>query len=313
MTTNTLPPAIFLMGPTGTGKTDLAVAIQQHLPVELISVDSALIYKGMDIGTAKPDAATLAQAPHRLVDFLDPSQPYSAASFREDALREMADITASGRIPLLVGGTMLYFRALEHGLSILPNANPEIRAALLAEAEQWGWQHLHNQLRAIDPIAAERIHPNDPQRLQRALEVYRLTGQSLTELQQATQQDKCPYQLLKIALLPENRNWLHERLAQRFDIMLEHGLLAEVEKLFQREDLSCTLPAIRSVGYRQVWEYLEGKMDYNTMRNRAMVATRQLAKRQITWLRSETDLHIYSPERVDLPSIIFNVSAFIDR
>lgn len=313
MTTTSLPPAIFLMGPTGTGKTDLAVAIRQQLPVEIISVDSALVYKGMDIGTAKPDAATLALAPHRLIDFLDPLEPYSAATFRDDALKEMADITTSGRIPLLVGGTMLYFRALEHGLSVLPNANPEIRAEILVEAEQLGWQHLHDQLRSVDPVAAKRIHPNDPQRLQRALEVYRLTGQTLTALQQATQQDKCPYRILKIALLPENRNWLHERLAQRFDIMLEHGLLAEVEKLFQRGDLSCALPAIRSVGYRQVWEHLEGKMDYNTMRNRAIVATRQLAKRQITWLRSETELQSYSAENLNLPSIIFNVSAFIDR
>ena len=313
MTTATLPPAIFLMGPTGTGKTDLAVAIRQHLPVEIISVDSALIYKGMDIGTAKPDAATLAQAPHRLIDFLDPSQAYSAANFREDALREMHDITAAGRIPLLVGGTMLYFRALEQGLSILPDADPTIRTQLLSEAETWGWHYLHDQLKSIDPIAAERIHPNDPQRLQRALEVYRITGQSLTDLQRATQQAKCPYRLLKLALMPENRQWLHERLAQRFDIMLEHGLLVEVEGLFQRGDLSCVLPALRSVGYRQVWEHLEGKIDYNTMRNRAIVATRQLAKRQITWLRSETGLHLYNPEQLSLPSIIYNVSAFIDR
>ncbi|WP_020558114.1 tRNA (adenosine(37)-N6)-dimethylallyltransferase MiaA [Thiofilum flexile] len=313
MTTLTSPPAIFLMGPTGTGKTDLAVALRQQLPVEIISVDSALIYQGMDIGTAKPDAATLVQAPHRLIDFLDPSQPYSAAQFREDALREMQDITAAGRIPLLVGGTMLYFRALEHGLSILPDADPDIRAQLLAEAEQLGWQALHNQLRTIDPIAAARIHPNDPQRLQRALEVYRITGKSLTELQKATQQDKCPYRLLKLALLPKNREWLHERLAQRFDIMLENGLLIEVEKLFRRGDLSSALPAIRSVGYRQIWEHLEGKMDYNTMRNRAIVATRQLAKRQITWLRSETNLYTYSPEQPSLPSIIYNVSTFIDR
>ncbi|MBK8453023.1 MAG: tRNA (adenosine(37)-N6)-dimethylallyltransferase MiaA [Thiofilum sp.] len=311
--TTTLPPAIFLMGPTGTGKTDLAVAIRQQLPVEIISVDSALIYKGMDIGTAKPDAQTLAQAPHRLIDFLDPAQPYSAANFREDALREMQDITAAGRIPLLVGGTMLYFRALEHGLSVLPDADPEIRAQLLSEAETLGWQYLHDQLKTIDPVAAERIHPNDPQRLQRALEVYRITGQSLTDLQRATQQAKCPYRLLKLTLMPENRQWLHERLAQRFDIMLEQGLLEEVERLFQRGDLHTALPAIRSVGYRQVWEHLEGKIDYNTMRNRAIVATRQLAKRQITWLRSETDLYNYSPEQLNLPSIIYNVSAFINR
>lgn len=303
--------AICIMGPTGTGKTDLAVALRNHFPVEIISVDSALVYKGMDIGSAKPDAATLAEAPHRLIDFLDPAQPYSAAEFRTDALREMADITAAGRIPLLVGGTMLYFRALEYGLSELPEANPAIRARLEAEAATHGWQALHDRLARIDPVAAQRIHPNDPQRLQRALEVFELTGKSLTELQQAAWHDACPYQLLKIALIPENRAWLHARLAQRFDQMLAHGVVDEVRQLLMRGDLDTHLPAIRAVGYRQIWDYLINEIDYNQMRDRAIVATRQLAKRQMTWLRSEKGIISYDPQELNLSSVISNVSTFI--
>lgn len=305
------PKAIFLMGPTGTGKTDLAVAIRQQLPVEIISVDSALVYKNMDIGTAKPDSKTLKQAPHRLIDFLDPRQAYSAADFREDALHEMAEITASGRIPLLVGGTMLYFRALEHGLSELPSADPEIRARLLQEAAELGWAALHERLQQIDPDAAARIHPNDPQRLQRALEVYELTGQNLTTLQGNLRFEACPYQLLKLALVPENRAWLHERLEQRFDKMLDLGLVQEVEQLYARPELDSSLPAIRAVGYRQVWDYLDGKIDYNLMRNRAIVATRQLAKRQMTWLRSDQGLSLYNAENYHLSSVIMNISTFI--
>lgn len=303
--------AIFLMGPTGTGKTDLAVAIRQQLPVEIISVDSALVYKNMDIGTAKPDAATLTLAPHRLIDFLDPSQAYSAAEFREDALREMAEITASGRIPLLVGGTMLYFRALESGLSELPSADPIIRAHLVEDAEKYGWIALHERLQQIDPEAAARIHPNDPQRLQRALEVYELTGQNLTTLQRNQRFENCPYNLLKIALIPDERVWLHQRLEQRFDKMLELGLINEVEQLYQRPDLNIALPAMRAVGYRQVWDYLDGKIDYNLMRNRAIVATRQLAKRQMTWLRSDQGLSLYNAESYHLSSVIMHISTFI--
>lgn len=311
MTAASLSRAIFLMGPTGTGKTDLAIALHEQFPVEIISVDSALIYKGMDIGTAKPDAATLQQAPHRLIDFLDPAEAYSAADFREDALREMADISAAGKIPLLVGGTMLYFRALEYGLSQLPSADPEVRSRLEAEATEFGWQHLHNRLALIDPLAAQRIHPNDPQRLQRALEVYELTGKSLTELQQSQWHDACPYQLLKIALIPENRQWLHNRLEKRFDLMLANGLIAEVEKLFQRSDLNYHLPAVRAVGYRQIWDYLNGKIDYTQMRDRAIVATRQLAKRQMTWLRSEKGISVYNPQGWSLSSLVSNVSTFM--
>lgn len=305
------PKAIFLMGPTGTGKTDLAVAIRQQLPVEIISVDSALVYKTMDIGTAKPDADTLKHAPHRLIDFLDPAQAYSAAEFREDALREMAAVTAKGRIPLLVGGTMLYFRALEQGLSELPSADPIIRARLIAEATELGWQALHERLQRVDPEAAQRIHPNDPQRLQRALEVYELTGENLTGLQRKLRFEACPYQLLKLALIPENRAWLHNRLEQRFDAMLELGLIREVEQLYARPDLNPSLPAIRAVGYRQVWDYLDGKIDYNLMRNRAIVATRQLAKRQMTWLRSDQGLSLYNAENDHLSSVIMNISTFI--
>ncbi|UOG92229.1 MAG: tRNA (adenosine(37)-N6)-dimethylallyltransferase MiaA [Candidatus Thiothrix sulfatifontis] len=305
--------AICIMGPTGTGKTDLAVALRKHFPVEIISVDSALVYKGMDIGSAKPDAVTLAQAPHRLIDFLDPAQPYSAAEFRTDALREMAEISAAGRIPLLVGGTMLYFRALEYGLSALPEANPAIRARLEAEAVTHGWQALHERLARIDPVAAHRIHPNDPQRLQRALEVFELTGKSLTELQQATWHDACPYALFKIALIPENRAWLHARLEQRFDQMLTQGVVDEVRQLLTRGDLNTHLPAIRAVGYRQIWDYLINEIDYNQMRDRAIVATRQLAKRQMTWLRSEKGIIRYDPQEPNLSSVISNVSTFIGR
>lgn len=306
-----MPKAIFLMGPTGSGKTDLAVELYKRFPVEIISVDSALVYKGMDIGTAKPDAATLQHAPHRLIDFLDPSQAYSAADFRADALREMAEISACGKIPLLVGGTMLYFRALEYGLSELPKADPEIRAKLDAEAAEHGWLNLHQRLQQLDPIAAQRIHPNDPQRLQRALEVYELTGKSLTELQQAMWQATCPYDLLKIALIPDNRAWLHQRLAQRFDVMLSLGLIEEVKRLWTRGDLDVNLPAIRAVGYRQVWDYLNGKLDYTQMRDRAIVSTRQLAKRQMTWLRSEANISVYNPEEYSLSSLTSNVLTFI--
>lgn len=305
------PKAICIMGPTASGKTDLAVEARKHLPVELISVDSALVYKDMNIGTAKPDAETLTQAPHRLIDFLDPSKAYSAADFRADALREMDEITAQGGIPLLVGGTMLYFRALEYGLSDLPAANPEIRARLDAEAEANGWEALHERLQQIDPEAAARIHPNDPQRLQRALEVYELTGKSLTYMQQAARYDACPYQLHKVALIPEDRSWLHQRIEMRFDQMLEQGFIDEVKMLYRRGDLSTQMPAIRAVGYRQVWEYLDGKIDYNMMRNRAIVATRQLAKRQMTWLRSEQALSLYDAENYSLSSAIDNILTFI--
>lgn len=293
MTTKSLPPAIFLMGPTASGKTSLAVELVRHLPCDIISVDSALIYKGMDIGTAKPDEKTLAEAPHRLIDMLDPSESYSAAQFREDALREMADITSKGRIPLLVGGTMLYYRALQYGLSEMPSANPEVRARLDAEAEEKGWAHMHARLAEVDPETAARLHPNDPQRIQRALEVYELTGMPMSEYHRNQQSDPIPYQIYKLAVIPEDRAILHERISQRFDDMLVQGFMEEVKQLFARSDLHTNLPAIRTVGYRQGWEHLEGKWTYEEMIEKAKTATRNLAKRQHTWLRSEQDVTFF--------------------
>lgn len=278
------PLAIFLMGPTASGKTDLAIQLRQTLPVEVISVDSALIYKGMDIGTAKPTPAELALAPHRLIDICDPAESYSAANFRQDALREMEEITAQGKIPLLVGGTMLYYKALLEGLSPLPSANEILRAQIEERAQQQGWVALHQELTRIDPISALRINPNDSQRINRALEVFYLTGKSLTEL---TEQkgESLPYQILQFAIAPKDRTILHDRIALRFHKMIESGFQQEVEKLYQRADLHPDLPAIRCVGYRQMWEYLRGDYDHTEMVFRGICATRQLAKRQITWLR----------------------------
>ncbi len=286
-----LPPAIFLMGPTASGKTALAIELVRHLPCEIISVDSALVYRGMDIGTAKPDAAELAQAPHRLIDICDPAEAYSAARFREDALAEMAEISASGRIPLLVGGTMLYFRALEYGLSRLPEADPGIRADLEREAGESGWEALHTQLMRVDPAAAARIHPNDPQRIQRALEVYRLTGQPLSRLQGQAERNVLPYRLVKLVRAPQSRAVLHQRIAERFNKMLAEGFEAEVRQLLQRDDLRPEMSSLRSVGYRQMIRYLQGEWDRETMIERGIIATRQLAKRQFTWLRSYPDVH----------------------
>ncbi len=285
------PFALVLMGPTASGKTELAAALVEQFPLEIISVDSTLVYRGMDIGTAKPDAELLARAPHRLIDILDPAEAYSAARFREDALREMQDICKAGRIPLLVGGTMLYFRALLEGLSELPPADPAIRQALEERAGQRGWEAMHAELEKVDPQAAARIHPNDPQRIQRALEVYELSGKSLSDWIAEPGQTVFPYDVCKIGLLPSDRAVLHDRIAQRFKQMLEQGLVPEVEALYQRGDLDLTKPSMRAVGYRQVWEYLEGKLIYDEMVYRGIVATRQLAKRQFTWLRSENDLH----------------------
>ncbi|KAB7686924.1 tRNA (adenosine(37)-N6)-dimethylallyltransferase MiaA [Plesiomonas shigelloides] len=279
-----LPPALFLMGPTASGKTDLAIRLRQQLPVEVISVDSALIYRGMDIGTAKPSADELALAPHRLIDIRDPAQAYSAADFRADALREMAEITAAGKIPLLVGGTMLYFKALLEGLSPLPSAEPAVRAEIEQAAATRGWAALHEDLQRIDPVSAARIHPNDPQRLSRALEVFAISGKTLTELTQI-QGDQLPYRVQQFAIAPATRAQLHERIAIRFQNMLEAGFEQEVRKLFERGDLNPDLPSIRCVGYRQMWEHLRGDYDAQEMAYRGICATRQLAKRQMTWLR----------------------------
>ncbi len=278
------PLALFLMGPTASGKTDLAIALRQKLPVEVISVDSALIYRGMDIGSAKPSKEELALAPHRLIDIKDPSESYSAAEFRKDALREMAEISARGNIPLLVGGTMLYYKALLEGLSPLPSADKEIRQEIERKASQEGWASLHQELAQIDPISAKRINPNDSQRINRALEVFYITGKTLTELS-AEKGEPLPYEILQFAIAPQDRKILHERIEQRFHKMLELGFQQEVEALFKRPDLHLNLPSIRCVGYRQMWEYLQGDYDYEEMVFRGICATRQLAKRQITWLR----------------------------
>ncbi|WP_053907113.1 tRNA (adenosine(37)-N6)-dimethylallyltransferase MiaA [Moellerella wisconsensis] len=284
------PNAIFLMGPTASGKTALAIELRQRLPVDIISVDSALIYRGMDIGTAKPSAEELRLAPHRLIDILDPSQPYSAADFRRDALAAMAEITAAGRIPLLVGGTMLYFKALLEGLSPLPSADAEVRAKIEEIAQNDGWEAIHQRLKQVDPVAAARIHPNDPQRLSRALEVYLISGQSLTELTQ-TAGEELPYNVFQFAIAPQDRKILHSRIEKRFHQMLNSAFEDEVRSLYDRGDLHVDLPAIRCVGYRQMWSYLAGEIDYDEMVFRGVCATRQLAKRQITWLRSWENVH----------------------
>lgn len=287
---NSLPPAIFIMGPTASGKTALAMSLRQRFPVELISVDSALIYRGMDIGTAKPTAEELAQAPHRLIDIRDPAESYSAADFRADALREMAAITAEGKIPLLVGGTMLYFKALLEGLSPLPAADPEVRAQIEKQSQELGWEALHRQLQQVDPVSAARIHPNDPQRLSRALEVFLISGKTLTELTKVSG-ETLPYNVQQFAIAPATREQLHQRIALRFEQMMAAGFEAEAKALFERGDLHTDLPSVRCVGYRQMWSYLEGEIDYDEMVYRGICATRQLAKRQMTWLRGWESVH----------------------
>ena len=283
------PPAIFIMGPTAAGKTQLAMDLYERLPCEVISVDSAMIYKGMDIGTAKPSSAELTRVPHHLIDFLDPSEHYSAADFRQDALKKMKQATDTGKIPVLVGGTMLYFKALLEGLSPLPSADPNVRSDIVDQAQKRGWDALHEDLREIDPVAAARIHPNDPQRLSRALEVFHISGKTLTELT-AQSGDTLSYNVTQFAIAPEQRHVLHSHIEKRFHAMLAQGFEAEVQRLFERSDLHLDLPSIRCVGYRQMWEYLQGKMDYEEMQYRAIVATRQLAKRQMTWLKNWSNL-----------------------
>ncbi|MDP5145609.1 tRNA (adenosine(37)-N6)-dimethylallyltransferase MiaA [Shewanella sp. ULN5] len=289
MNTIERPKIIFLMGPTASGKTSLAIQMAQQHNCELISVDSALIYREMDVGTAKPTAEELALAPHRLIDILDPSESYSAADFRLDALTEIEKIIARGKTPLLVGGTMMYFKALLEGLSPLPSADETIRAQIFAEAESLGWEALHRQLCEIDPVAGERIHPNDPQRLSRALEVYRITGQTMTKLTQ-TKSAALPYDVVQFAIAPTERKVLHDLIAKRFLIMLEQGFTEEVARLKARGDLHLDMPSMRCVGYRQCWQYLDNEFDHATMVEKATAATRQLAKRQLTWLRSWPDL-----------------------
>ena len=280
------PPAIFLMGPTASGKTSIAVELMQHLPLEIISVDSALVYRDMNIGTAKPDAATLARAPHHLINILDPTEAYSAAAFRHDALRLMAEITAKGKIPLLAGGTMLYFKSLREGLSDLPQANPEIRAALDAEIAQHGIAHLHKQLAEVDAETAARLKPTDTQRIQRALEIYRITGQPMSALIAQQQDAELPYHIIPIALIPSDRSVLHARISTRFKMMLEHGLIEELRSLQACYELHPDLPSMRCVGYRQAWQFIAGEISEAELLDKGIAATRQLAKRQLTWLRA---------------------------
>ena len=287
--------AILLMGPTASGKTDLAISLRKRFPCDLISVDSALVYRGMDIGTAKPDAETLARAPHRLIDVLEPEQSYSAGDFVRDASRAMDEIVAAGRIPLLVGGTMMYFRALTRGIAELPAANEDLRQEIDAEAAERGWPALHAELGAVDPAAAARIEPNDRQRIQRALEVYRASGRPLSEWQRRSSSARDDVHWLKIGLLIEPRSLLHERIEARLDDMLEKGFLDEMRRLRERPGLDADCPAMRSVGYRQFWQHLDGEISFDEARDRALFATRQLAKRQITWLRSEDEVFLVNP------------------
>ncbi len=285
-----LPPVICLMGPTASGKTALAMALQEALPCDIVSVDSALIYRDMNIGTAKPTAAELAKYPHRLIDLRDASESYSAADFCHDALAEISEIRSRNRIPLLVGGTMMYFKSLIEGISPLPKANAEIRKAIENEAAEKGWQSLHEKLAAVDPVSAKRIHQNDPQRLTRALEVYRITGNTLTQLTEI-KGDKLTGNILQLAITPQERSNLHERISLRYQQMIDMGFEEEVIQLRARGDLHQDLPSIRCVGYRQMWQYLDGDFDHDEMIFRGVCATRQLAKRQLTWLRNWPDLH----------------------
>jgi tRNA dimethylallyltransferase len=285
-----LPPAVLLLGPTASGKTAMAFDIARRFPVDLVSVDSAQVFIDMNIGTAKPDAETLARFPHRLIDLITPKERYSAARFRDDALREMAAITAAGRVPLLVGGTMLYFKALREGLADLPQADAELRASIDAEAAARGWPALHAELSQLDPETAARLAPNDAQRIQRALEVVRVTGRPMAESLARHVSDALPYRTLALALAPSDRAVLHARIAERFDAMLAAGLVGEVEALRTRYHLHAGLPSMRCVGYRQVWAMLEGDIAKSELRDRGVFATRQFAKRQLTWLRATPDL-----------------------
>jgi tRNA dimethylallyltransferase len=293
-------PIVCLMGPTASGKTPLAVELVQHYPFEIISVDSAMIYREMNIGTAKPTADVLKIAPHRLIDMLDPSETYSAGQFCEDAIREITTIHAQNKIPLLVGGTMMYFRALQQGLAPLPKADAAIRAALQARADQYGWAALHAELMRVDPDAAKRINLNDSQRIQRALEVFQLTGKTMSAWQSSHTSPIQNLNIINIALMPDNRAFLHDRIMQRFDAMLSEGFIEEVTQLFKRENLHPDLPSIRSVGYRQAWDYLAGVTSYDEMRDKAIAATRQLAKRQMTWLRSWPELTLFTAESTSI-------------
>jgi tRNA dimethylallyltransferase len=291
--------AILLMGPTGSGKSDLAMRLAETLPLEIVSVDSALVYRGMDIGTAKPSAAMRARTAHHLIDIRDPAENYSAGEFTRDAVGAMQDIWARGRQPLLVGGTMLYFHALSHGIAALPEADPEVRAGIDAQAASHGWAAVHRELAAVDPAAAARIHVNDPQRIQRALEVHRLTGETITRLQQRRVSVFADVDVTEIALAPLERRDLHTRIELRFGAMLRAGLLAEVRTLYERSDLTAEHPSMRAVGYRQLWRHLAGQCALDEATEQAIAATRQLAKRQLTWLRRRERAQWFDSEHPD--------------
>ncbi|MDX2411146.1 MAG: tRNA (adenosine(37)-N6)-dimethylallyltransferase MiaA [Woeseiaceae bacterium] len=301
--------AICLMGPTASGKTDVAIQLCQRFPLDVISVDSALVYRGMNIGTAKPDPDTLRHTPHRLIDIRNPDEGYSAGDFVRDARAEMDAIFAAGRVPLLVGGTMMYFRALTGGIADLPAADEQIRAAIDADAADLGWPALHERLRDVDPQAAERINPNDSQRIQRALEVFIASGMPLSKWQQqARDEAQNDVRFIKIALQPATRELLHARIEERLNLMLNNGFIEEVKELYQLPGLTAKSPSMRSVGYRQIWEYLDGETTLDEAGRKALFATRQLAKRQITWLRSESDLNSFDPLEV---GTVDAISAFL--
>lgn len=294
------PAAILLMGPTASGKTGVALQLARHFPVEIVSVDSAMVYRRMNIGTAKPDLATRLKVPHHLVDLIDPTESYSAAQFREDALEAMSGIVERNHVPLLTGGTMLYFKALQDGLSDLPAADANIRVVIDAMAVEAGWPALHRELGRIDPATADRLDPNDAQRIQRAMEIFYLAGKPMSELMTARRSASLPFRLIPIALIPGNRAALHQRIAVRFEEMLELGLINEVRALREEYELNASLPSMRCVGYRQTWQYLDGEFGLGMLRDKAVAATRQLAKRQLTWLRAMQGLNTFDCLAEDL-------------
>lgn len=305
------PPAIFLMGPTASGKTDVALRLAEAFPLEIICVDSAVVYRGLDIGTAKPGPGERARIRHHLIDILDPEEPYSAGRFREDAIAAMAAIRERGRVPLLAGGTMLYFRALAEGIGPMPPADAQVRAGLDREVEERGLAALHAELQAVDPDAADRIHPNDPQRIQRALEVHRITGRPISAFQGEQSAQPLADRILRLAVAPGDRGRLHARIAERFDAMLAAGLVDEVATLRERPGVHPDLPSMRAVGYRQVWQYLDGEFDARGLRERGIIATRQLAKRQLTWLRGMQGVQWFDSEPDPFPAIRAEVARFL--
>jgi len=303
---NSTPNILFLMGPTASGKTQLALNIAERIPVEIISVDSALVYRGMDIGTAKPSPEILKKFPHHLIDICDPAETYSSGRFCEEALSLITQIQEREALPILVGGTMLYFHILRQGYSAMPLSDPAIRQKIDEEAKEIGWEALHERLSIIDPIAAERIKAQDPQRIQRALELHYLSGKSMSELHQNQEKKELAFNIINFILMPPDRLALHQRIGERFDQMLEAGFIAEVQKLFERGDLNADMPSMRSVGYRQAWEYLSGETNYELMCEKAKAATRQLAKRQFTWLNKWDSKDYYSTEADNLLDLALN-------